>query len=92
MILMHLRQSHFPHSNIAALHFLYWPIRCVISMNQTLVLRLGDLSHKALISSIICNIHTSVIFARYLGRVVPMGKAVPGTTLCYVCGFYLVKP
>lgn len=91
MILLHLRQSLFPHSNTAALHFWYWPIRCVLSINWVLVLRLEGLSHKALISSMICNIHTSVTFAKYLGRVVPVGKAVPGTTLYYVCGLYLVK-
>lgn len=60
-------------------------------MNQTLVLRLVDLSHKTSISSTIWNIHTSDTFARYLSRVAPMGKAVPGTILCYVCGLYLLK-
>lgn len=61
-------------------------------MNQTLVLRLADLAHKALISSAICNIHTSVTFTRYLDRVLPATKAVPGTILYYVCGLYLIKP
>jgi len=60
-------------------------------MNQTLVLRLADLSHKALISSAIRNIHTSVTFARYLDRVPPTTKAVPGTIMYYVCGLYLIK-
>lgn len=61
-------------------------------MNQTLVLRLADLPRKTLISSFVCDIHTSVTFARYLDRVPPTTKAVPGSILYYVCGLCLIKP